>query len=296
MSSTDLVDFRNQFLAKTEARLNALDIAAASDTDLLLNSALLKAYGAVNDFDVISINALSFLSNKTGAQLETALQDPSNRVRFDEIVASTSAMTAIVASATAMTTISGSITAMKAMVASSAWLAGMSASNSAMTAIWASNTATDVMIESAAARQAIYDSVFALSALQATPTQVQRLITNGGASRVVSYSGSNTAAVIVANGTKLILLRRYYSSSTSTVDVFDWERGSTTSAIGQGPAAGGRNLDTGIVALGCQSGTYLSNGAAPVADDYTGNFVSAANGLQTRTAPGKSFYVKYILV
>ena len=147
MSSTDLVNFRDQFLAKTEARLKALDIAAASDTDLLLNSALLKAYGAVNDFDVISTNALSFLTNKTGAQLETALQDPSNRARFEEILASTFALNAVVASSSAMTTVAGSSIAMTAVIASSTAMTAVAASSTAMTAVIASSTAMTAVID-----------------------------------------------------------------------------------------------------------------------------------------------------
>ena len=57
MSSTNLTDFRNQYLAKVKGRLTSADITNASDTDLILQSALLKAYDAVNRFDALGPDA-----------------------------------------------------------------------------------------------------------------------------------------------------------------------------------------------------------------------------------------------
>ena len=162
-----------------------------------------------------------------------------------------------------------------------------------MTAVWASNTAADAVLTSSTAKLAVYNADTALAALQANPTQVTRQIGIGG--RCVSASTAASSFVFVPNGTKVILLRRYYSNTEH--DCIDWARGSTTSGIGQGPSGGGRNLDTNAQALGTQSGTYLSNGVAPTTNDDTANFVSAANGLQRRTwVVGNSLYVIYIAV
>jgi len=160
-----------------------------------------------------------------------------------------------------------------------------------MAAVWASNTATDAVFASATARLAVYNSDTALSALQATPAQVQRKVASGS----VNSSTGAASFVFVANGTKVILLRRRYGGTE--YDMINWARGSTTAAIGQGPSGGGRNLDTGSPALGCVSGTYTSNGIMPTTDNDTANFVSAANGLQRRTwNNGATLYVSYILV
>ena len=79
--------------------------------------------------------------------------------------------------------------------------------------------------------------------------------------------------------------------------MIDWARGSTSAALGEGPAGGGRNLDTGAQALGCVSGSYTSNGSMPTTNDTAANFVSAANGLQRRTwSNGNTLYVSYIVV
>jgi hypothetical protein len=142
-------------------------------------------------------------------------------------------------------------------------------------------------------RGVLYNSDAALTALQANPTQVARQI--GIVGRTTAASTTLSAFVFVANNTKVILLRRYYSSAES--DTIGWARGSNTAAVGQGPVGGSRNLDTGAQALGTVSGTYTSNGIMPVTNDDTANFVSAANGLQRRTwNNGATLYVNYIAV
>ena len=167
----------------------------------------------------------------------------------------------------------------------------MAASSTAMTAVWASNTATDAVFASATARLAVYNSDTALAALQATPVQVQRKVTSGATNTSTAFQ----SFIFVPNSTKVILLRRYYDSTES--DMIDWARGSTSAAVGQGPAGGGRNLDTGAQALGCVSGSYTSNGLMPTTNDAAANFVSAANGLQRRAwSNNNTLYVSYIVV
>ena len=165
------------------------------------------------------------------------------------------------------------------------------ASFASVTAVWASDTATDAVFASATARLAVYNSDTALAALQATPAQVQRKVTSGA----TNTSTASASFVFVPNGTKVILLRRYYNGPEH--DMINWARGSTSAAVGQGPAGGGRNLDTGAQALGCVSGSYTSNGSMPTTNDAAANFVSAANGLQRRSwSIGKTLYVSYIVV
>jgi hypothetical protein len=154
-------------------------------------------------------------------------------------------------------------------------------------------SAADAVLTSSTAKLAVYNDDIALAALQANPPQVTRQI--GIAGRTTAASTGISSHVFVANGTKVILLRRYYSSTEA--DMIDWARGSSTSAIGQGPSGGGRNLDTGVAALGTVSGTYTSNGAVPTANNDTANFVAAANGLQRRSwTNGAPLYVIYIVV
>ena len=158
------------------------------------------------------------------------------------------------------------------------------------------NTASDAVFTSAIARLAIYDSNTALAAYQANPTQVARQIGIGG--RTVTASTASSAFVFVPNGTRVILLRRWYGG-TAEHDMINWARGSTMAAVGQGPVGGSRNLDTGAAAMGTVPGdiNYTSNGAHPGTNNDTANFVSAANGLQRRTwSAGQSLSVTYITV
>jgi hypothetical protein len=178
MSSTDLTHFRNQYLTKAQDRLLLLDIPNASDTDLLLNSALLKAYDAVNQFDTLGPGAVSLLDGMGSGVLETWIADPSNRQAFETVAASSTAMAAVAASSTAMA------------------------------AVAASNVASDACFTSSSARLAIYNSDAALSAFQANPTQVQRQIDTVG--RTSTGSTASSSFTYVPNGTKVILLRRFY--------------------------------------------------------------------------------------
>ena len=82
MSSTNLTDFRNQYLAKVKGRLTSADITNASDTDLILQSALLKAYDAVNRFDALGPDAVAPIASLTGAELQESLADASTRQAF----------------------------------------------------------------------------------------------------------------------------------------------------------------------------------------------------------------------
>ena len=190
-----------------------------------------------------------------------------------------------------VTAVAASSTAMASVIASSTAMAAVAASSTAMAAVWASNTATDAVFASSTARIAVYSSDTALAALQATPAQVQRKVTSGA----TNTSTTSQSFIFVPNSTKVILLRRYYNGTE--FDMIDWARGSTSAAVGQGPAGGGRNLDTGVQALGCVSGSYTSNGSMPTTNDTAANFVSAANGLQRRTwNNGNTLYVSYIVV
>ncbi|MFZ5463350.1 MAG: hypothetical protein ACOZB1_07455, partial [Pseudomonadota bacterium] len=142
MPSTNLTDFRNQYLAKVKGRLTSADITNASDTDLILQSALLKAYDTVNRFDSITPEAVAPLETMTGAELDDYLLDASNRQSFELVLSSPEAMNAVAASSTAMNAVAASSTAMNAVAASSTARTALLASTGvAMPAISASSMA-----------------------------------------------------------------------------------------------------------------------------------------------------------
>jgi hypothetical protein len=277
-----------------------------------------------------AMNALT-AGTMSGAQLTTYLASGINYGSFTQLlnlkgqanilVNSSSAMTAIVASSTASVAISntplcnnavlgGSYSvgayldrlaivdgaSTNATLAAQTTMANVSGSSTAIAAAWASNTATKAIMSSANAKLEVYKSDVALAALQAAPTQVQTLITNKIATLIVN-TWPGAAINLIPNGTKIIILRRYYSAAD--YDYFNWARDSYTSGTGNGPAAGSgvRTLyASGSAAVGCTSGTYTSNSLAP-ANDATGNFVCAANGLRKdSSATGGLSYIYYITV
>jgi hypothetical protein len=221
-------------------------------------------------------------------------------------------MSAVIASSTAMSAVNANDQAVRiwmlagtnqvysnfanvaAVAASSTAMSAVAASSTAMSAVWASNTATDAITASSTAKLAVYNSDTALAQLQYNPTQVQRLVTNTATLSSDNWGG---AANLVANGTRIIILRRYYSNAE--FDYINWARGSTTTGVGHGPVAGagGRTLYTSSQARGCVSGTYNDNGALPTDNNDTANFVCAANGLRRDTANnGATQFVYYIPV
>ncbi len=279
MASTSLTDFRNQFLEKAQAELLAVDLTAADRNTLIINSALLRGYDSVSQFVGSAESIALFIASMTGAELETYLATDANLQWFTGVIQQQYTLSVIVSNATALATVIASTTASALIF------------NSPHT--WANNTAADTLLTSSAAKLVIYNSDTILAALQANPTQIARQI--GISGRCVSASTASYPFVFVPNGTKVILLRRYYSNAE--FDCIDWARGSTTAAVGQGPSGGGRNLDTNTLALGTLSGVYTSNGVMPTTNNATANFVSAANGLQRRSSwYGVTLYVIYITV
>ncbi len=271
-----------QTSANADNTINAL-VADSDAMNLIAINPLLRSSIGVSGVAYTAINGSSMATAKYAAGWSGL--NPVDYAAMADIIASSTAMTAIAASSTAMTAIAASSTAMAAIAASSTAMADIIASSTAMTAIaasstamaaiWASNSATNAMMASSAARLAVYYSDTALAQLQYTPAQVQRLITENIA--MVNSNMWGGAVQFEPNGKKLIILRRYYSS-TSDKDCISWRRDAT--AIGQGPTAGagGRTLYTNAAHRGCISGTYTDSGTYAANND-TGNFVCAANGL-----------------
>ena len=228
------------------------------------------------------------------AVLESLLADTGRLAEWTALCNQRGQARRMAASSTAMTAVAASTTAMTAVAASSTAMTAVAASTTAMAAVWASNTASDAVLTSSTARLAVYNSNTALAALQAKPTQIARQI--GISGRCVLMSSSVNGFIFVQNGIKVILLRRYYSNAE--YDFINWARGSTIDGPGNGPVAGagGRTLYTSLQNRGCVSGTYTDTGAVAANND-TGNFVCAANGLKRNAVNlGGNLYIYYIPV
>lgn len=191
------------------------------------------------------------------------------------------------AAQTTLAGIAASSASMAALIGSTAALTALASSQAAMTSIFTSNAAADALLTSTPAKTIIYNSDAALSGLQANPDQVQRQITARGIAGGVAVSNY----VWVAPGTKAILLRRWYVTGAD-FDAVMYGRDGT------GVKMGSRSLNANQVATGSIAGTYNSNGSAMAANDATGNFVSASNGLARDhwTVPGSTMNCAYLLV
>ena len=215
----------------------------------------------------------------TPASFATWISGEGKAAKFTQLISSPNGASAIVFSRKSIDAIVNSSVAMESFSLSSVAMNAVAASSVAMTAVFASSTA----------KIAIYNSNIALSAIQFNAASVQALIAaNTG---IVTTTTFASDFVFVSNGTRVILLRRFYSSTE--YDMIQWARGTTN----QGVQAGGRNLDTSTIAVGSVSGSYTPNGTMPTANNATANFVSAANGLRRRSwGYGASLTVIYALV
>ena len=216
MSSTDLTDFRNQFLEKAKTTLLSVDIAGADRNALIINAALLRGFDSVNRFDSIAVDSITLLTTMTGAELEAYISDPSNRQSFEVMIASSTAMAAVIASSpalaaviassTAMTAVAASSTAMAAVAASSTAMAAVIASSTAMTAVAASSTAMAAVAASSTAMTAVAASSTAISAMNASTAAKNALYNSPIRTRVVK-SGTSwvTPFVAVSSGSGLFV-------------------------------------------------------------------------------------------
>ncbi len=225
----------------------------------------------------------------TPASFATWISGEGKAAKFTQLISSPNGASAIVFSRKSIDAIVNSSVAMESFSLSSVAMTAVAASSVAMTAVAASSVAMTAVFASSTAKIAIYNSNIALSAIQFNAASVQALIAaNTG---IVTTTTFASDFVFVSNGTRVILLRRFYSSTE--YDMIQWARGTTN----QGVQAGGRNLDTSTIAVGSVSGSYTPNGTMPTANNATANFVSAANGLRRRSwGYGNSLTVIYALV
>ena len=177
MAYPDLTNARNAFLAKAQSVIIASDFSTATNTDLILGAATFKAFDTVNNFDPFTVNAVSFITSV--GNLETYLQDPSNRQAFNDICNSVSAMTAVIASTTAMTAVAASTTAMTAVAASTTAMTEVIASTTAMTAVAASTAAITAVAASSTAMTALNASTAAMNTLYASTLVTKAIYASG---------------------------------------------------------------------------------------------------------------------
>ncbi|MPM86507.1 hypothetical protein SDC9_133596 [bioreactor metagenome] len=155
----------------------------------------------------------------------------------------------------------------------------VAASSTAMQAVAASSTAMQAVAASTAARTALWQSDAFLACLQANNASIQAIIS---ANLATTKNTTASSYQFEAQGTKLILLRRYYDGA-SEYDNLQWDRSASNL-----PGYGQPNT---------YDATYARSAAAPTANNATANCVRACSGLSRATwGVGNSLTVIYLKV
>lgn len=164
----DLTEFRNGFLDKAKARLLAFDAGAATETDIVMAHALVRAYQTVANFDAIAAGAISEIGRMTGAQLDAYLQDASNAESFEQIMLAPASRNAIIANTSVLNVIFASQRAAQILLSSPDAVAAITSSTAAMTQLAASANAMSASLGSSTALTAIFANPAALAIWKAS--------------------------------------------------------------------------------------------------------------------------------
>ena len=213
------------------------------------------------------------------------------------VVASAVAMSAISASAVARDAIKNNPTAYASVLgnhmavgkfavgaagldpAPYADIEAVAASSTAMQAVAASSTAMQAVAASTAARTVLWQSDAFLACLQANNASIQAIIS---ANLATTKNTAASAFQFEAQGTKLILLRRYYDGASES-DYLQWDRNASNL-----PGYGQPNT---------YDATYARSAAAPTANNATANCVRSCSGLNRASwAVGNTLTVIYLKV
>ena len=203
------------------------------------------------------------------------------------VVASAVAMSAISASAVARDAIKNNPTAYASVLGNhmavgkfAVGAAGLDPAPFAdIEAVAASSTAMQAVAASTAARTVLWQSDAFLACLQANNASIQAIIS---ANLATTKDTAASAFQFEAQGTKLILLRRYYDGASES-DYLQWDRNASNL-----PGYGQPNT---------YDATYARSASAPTANNATANCVRACSGLNRATwAVGNTLTVIYLKV
>ena len=203
------------------------------------------------------------------------------------VVASAVAMSAISASAVARDAIKNNPTAYASVLGNhmavgkfAVGAAGLDPAPFAdIEAVAASSTAMQAVAASTAARTVLWQSDAFLACLQANNASIQAIIS---ANLATTKDTAASAFQFEAQGTKLILLRRYYDGASES-DYLQWDRNASNL-----PGYGQPNT---------YDATYARSASAPTANNATANCVRACSGLNRATwTVGNQLTVIYLKV
>lgn len=196
----NIEDFRSKFLTAARNRLLAYDPATASEADLVIQSAVLKAYDIVDQYQVLTPERTSALLAMTQPEFNLWLSDPvdavRNRIALAKTLASPEAVEIIFADATAAANICASAIALATIFAAPDSLAAVAASPAATAAIAASQTALAAVADNQAAIQALLVNTQIFAGIIGYPPALETVVANATAMALVIDNPAALAALI----------------------------------------------------------------------------------------------------
>jgi hypothetical protein len=188
MSTLD--DYQDAAAARAQLLLSATDPSAATQNELLIQAALLRAFDTFKKQNLISPGDVSVLLAMVMGDFNDWIASERSLAAFAQVMnieasatiiandasamasiaASARAMEAIVVSPLACTVVADSPAAMTAVIASSTAMTAVAASSTAMTAVAASSTAMTAVLSDAVALNAVVKSAVARASIVANTT------------------------------------------------------------------------------------------------------------------------------
>ncbi|MDR3351904.1 MAG: hypothetical protein LBO00_02595 [Zoogloeaceae bacterium] len=196
--SNNLEQFRQDFLAAMRADILAVNPASATPETKILQSAMLKAYDFVDQYQALSAERTAMILEMSASEFAAWIALPRNQFALVETLADPVAVEIIFRDASAANLIAQSETAMSALVVSPQSMSTLLASATAMTIIAASEVAVPLLIANTSAWAATLASATAMTIIAASSLALWHAVKNASARSALaqsSYLQVNEAAI-----------------------------------------------------------------------------------------------------
>jgi hypothetical protein len=167
MMGDNIESFRKKFLSAMRAKIVAANPATASPGDLILQSAMLKSYDLVDNYQALTPERTEMILEMSAKDFAAWVELPRNQFALEETLVNPVAVEIIFRDDTAAGVVAGDATAMRVIAASEA----------VMTVIAASEAAMNVLITSPVALAAIWKNNAAIAIVQANAEAWAILVT-----------------------------------------------------------------------------------------------------------------------
>ncbi|MCL2020939.1 MAG: hypothetical protein FWG81_02255 [Betaproteobacteria bacterium] len=297
--ANNLEEFRSKFLTAARNRLLAYDPMSASEADLVIQSAVLKAYDVVDQYQVLTPERTSALLAMSQSEFNLWLADPvdaaRNRIALAKTLAVPEAVEIIFADATAAENIMNSQIALATIFYTPETLATVISSPAAMTALVASPVAIAALADSRIALEAAFANPVATATVTASMTMMAALAESATALHVIAQDESRRTAF--ANSPHLEgQAQTIYATLNGAANFTRRANGSSLTNV--------RGAYRGVVGINTANGNYQATTTTDMSlyttgklfvyirtlgyinASYTGNVQIYAKHLQTATTVG----------